>query len=250
MIKFSQPYEVSNEDLEPHPLVKNRHIEHEDQVIFRADIKEHGVLEPVLISKEKNTRGKHWILNGRRRWTTNGKVGHKKILVRHLLTPLTDSVRRRIMYGGNQLPKHFTFDEIVEIIIIEYGKVEIFKNFQGGTPDRRKLGAIPLSEEIAKDLGVSKRYVQTLLKAARAILTKKPIEPPTIKEGELVFIYRIISEIETLEKEEKKIETAKKKLVDARRKKAKELRVFGGVDRCKEIVEKERKRRKKARNKT
>ena len=201
-MEFTEIRQVHISEIIPHKLLFKRAIDPNAREAFVKDIKKNGVLEAVILAPEKTKSGKYILLNGYRRWSTAKALKISSIPAKRLIEN-SESNRRRVMYGGNQLGEKFKADEIIQIIIMEYGKSRIEVDTRGNKNRNKET----LSVMIASEFGISQRQAQRYLKDARNYLNtdlkkgKYSSSLPELKPGEMRFLNNRINKLLKLEEE-------------------------------------------------
>jgi len=158
--------ELSLDQLEVHPDNPERVIrgavetedEKEERLAFTAGlagIKKLPKHKALLVSKEKNKHGKHWIYQGRRRFEGSLKLVRNKRLPENyklpcaqLLTPY-EECKFEVLYGDNDNAKPFSKEVFKSILIKEYGLDYLLEDPKiGGVAALQEEGNI---KKIAKD---------------------------------------------------------------------------------------------------
>lgn len=144
-IKISdEQFKIVAEKLEPHPWNFDRApetTEEKDEWInFKESIWRDGVWadKPILISKEKNNLGKHYILRGRRRWKAISEGIKKGKIPKNYGIPAVyllsdESTLHEAIYGDNDTPLKYKPKDRYRIIRERWGDKAILEMNSGGS---------------------------------------------------------------------------------------------------------------------
>ena len=157
-------------DIYPDP--QNDHIYDQDDNLDLAlveSVKEHGVLQPILLRVHPTLPGKFMIVAGHRRYRAAKVVGLKElpVLVMHASGEIQDEILSKIQFvETNSLSRNPTVQENLAMII------ELEKAYKRLRSVDESIRGIPTRELIAKSMGMSDRQIADYL-VIRNGLSKK-----------------------------------------------------------------------------
>lgn len=144
-------------DIYPDP--QNDHIyevdEEHDQALAES-VREHGILQPLLLRPHPTIPGKFMIVSGHRRYraAVANKLTTVPVMVFQATGEKIDTIRSRIQFfESNALARQTTVQENLEMII------ELEKAYALLRGEDASLKGIPTRELVAKSMGMSERQV-------------------------------------------------------------------------------------------
>lgn len=244
-ILYSEIKQFKIDDLEVHKDNFLREVDRESQKEFDADVAAQGVQDPIVLSKEKNSRGCYEILNGARRYRAAKKAGYKTIPGKQVLSELTEMVRARVMVAQNGFAKDYTPENRKRVILIWFGKDEVLQDDRGGSYGNkfssRKEFKTPIRKKIMDmfgwPLGTVNRDLKELRDELKKDSKKPPKELPELKDGEIRYFNNRILDWWEAEKQKfkvkadlrKEIDTYKERLNKISKKQSEHKKDFGKV---------------------
>ena len=170
--------EISVNDIEPNTYQPRRNFREEALEELSASIREHGVVQPVVVRKLNDER--YELVTGERRWRACRKIGLAKIPA---------------------VIKDFNDQEITEIALIENIQREDLSALEEAGAYRTLLEEFSLTqEELAKRIGKSRSFIANMLRLLNLPLeVQMMIETNQLTAGHARAILSISNEKQQLE---------------------------------------------------
>lgn len=209
---------LSPNDLKENPRNLFDRLEEEDYQRLKQDIKERGIIDPLICDKSFT------LLTGHNRLSIAKELKLEKIPVRILQSDLNEKQKEKLLVLDNLNRRQLTYEEKKKFISMYY-KEDLKKDNRGGNQSKKDESSrelsLDLSKKIEKETGIkagtAKRIVADIRKESKPkkVNDSKPVKVTNSKQSKKDLQARLIQvrkEIKTLQAEEKKLENQIDKL--------------------------------------
>ena len=215
---------LSPNDLKENPRNLFDRLEEEDYQRLKQDIKERGIIDPLICDKSFT------LLTGHNRLSIAKELKLEKIPVRILQSDLNEKQKEKLLVLDNLNRRQLTYEEKKKFISMYYNE-DLKKDNRGGNQSKKDESSrelsLDLSKKIEKETGIkagtAKRIVADIRKESKPkkVNDSKPVkvtEKPLTKKQIEPRLKKIDSELKPLLSKVEKLETEKAELTKQLRK--------------------------------